>query len=134
MEQGCTLAALASVDQGDPEAVQALLQTCIGTLLDPALWWWALALTIGCAAIGALIGWMKGRWLAGLLWGAALGPVGWIVVLLMRANTRECPECGHANAASAKTCGHCGVDLAGAMQRSERSRRKRDDWASRRRG
>ena len=43
----CTLAALAKVDQTDPDAVQALLQTCIGTLLDPTLWEWVLALTLG---------------------------------------------------------------------------------------
>lgn len=133
METSCTLAALARVDQSDPEAVQALLDACVATLLDPALWVWAVGVTIACAAMGALIGWKKGRWLAGLLWGAALGPIGWIVVASMASNRVACKECGHPNAASAHTCRHCGAHLRSAASRSDRSRLRRDDWASRRR-
>ena len=33
-------------------------------------------------AIGALFGKRKGRQLAGFLWGAILGPIGWLVVFL----------------------------------------------------
>ena len=58
----CTLAALGKVDQTDPAAVQALLQQCVSTLLDPTLWEWALLLTVLCAAVGAMIGWAKGRY------------------------------------------------------------------------
>ncbi|HVV95848.1 MAG TPA: hypothetical protein VHC92_01775, partial [Rhodanobacteraceae bacterium] len=90
----CTLAELGRIDQTDPDAVQALLHQCMSSLLDPTLWEWMLGLTIACAAIGALIGWIKGRWLAGLIWGAALGPIGWIVVALSKSGLRECPECG----------------------------------------
>lgn len=133
MDSACTLTALSNVDQGDPEAVQALLSTCIETLLDPALWWWAVGLTVLFAVVGALIGWRKGRWLAGLLWGAALGPIGWIVVALMAPRGPACADCGHVNAGSAERCGHCGADLRSAAARSERSRLRRDDWASRRR-
>lgn len=133
MEPGCTLSALAGVDQADPEAVRALLQTCVATLLDPGLWAWALVLTLACGAIGALIGRYRGRWLAGLLWGALLGPIGWVVIALSRPVSAGCPECGQPNAAPAARCRHCGVDLGEAVRRSERSRRKRDDWASRRR-
>lgn len=125
----CTLEALANLDQTDPEAVQALLQTCVDSLLDPVLWQWALAITLACAVVGALIGKAKGRWLAGLLWGLALGPIGWLIVALSRSGFVECPECGQPNAPVAKVCRHCGVDLRKAALQSERSRLKRDDWA-----
>lgn len=133
MEPACTLSALANLDQSDPDAVQALLQACTDALLDPSLWWWALAITLFCAVVGALIGKAKGRWLAGLLWGAALGPLGWLIVALSRSGFVECVECGRPNAPAAKVCRHCGVDLRKAARQSERSRLKRDDWASRRR-
>ena len=133
MATECTLAALGSLDQADPDAVQALLDACMGVLFSPALWLSALAITLGCAVVGALIGLSKGRWLAGLAWGAVLGPIGWIVIALSKSAFVECPECGRRNGPSAKVCRHCGVDLRKAALLSERSRLKRDDWASRRR-
>ena len=123
----CTLSALAVMDVNDPGAVRALLQDCTQALLDPLLWKWALAITLGCAVVGALIGLAKGRWLAGLLWGAALGPIGWLVVMLSHSGFPECPECGHRNAPNVKTCRHCGVNLRAAAQRSERARLKSND-------
>lgn len=133
MDQACTLSALANLDQSDPDAVQALLQTCVDSLLDPTLWKWALAITVVCAVVGALVGSVKGRWLAGLIWGALLGPIGWLIVALSKSGFVECPECGRPNAPAAKVCRHCGVDVRKAAQQSERSRLKREDWASRRR-
>ena len=133
MEQACTLSVLMSLDQTDPDAVQELLHTCIDSLFDPLLWEWALAITVACALVGFFIGKAKGRWLAGLLWGAALGPIGWLIVALSKSGFVECPECGQPNAPAAKVCRHCGVDVRKAVQRSERSRLKRDDWASRKR-
>ena len=127
MEQACTLSALASLDQSDPDAVQALLQACIDALFDPSLWWWALAITLFCALVGALIGKAKGRWLAGLLWGAALGPIGWLVILLSRSGLVECPDCGRPNVPAARACRYCGINLRAAAQRSERSQLKRVD-------
>ena len=125
----CTFNALKNLDQTDPEAVQALLQNCTTTLLDPTLWLWAIGITIGCALVGAIIGLAKGRWLAGLVWGAALGPIGWLVIALSQSILPECPECGHRNAMSAKACHHCGVNLRAAALRSERSRVKSSDRA-----
>ena len=87
----CTFGSLSKVDQTDPEAVQALLQSCVDTLLSPSLWGWAIALTLICAVIGALIGRSKGRWLAGFVWGAALGPIGWIVIAVSKREPRLCP-------------------------------------------
>jgi ribosomal protein L40E len=123
----CTLTALAGVDQTDPDAVQALLQTCIGTLLDPSLWAWVLGLTLACAIVGALIGLAKGRWLAGLVWGAALGPIGWLIIALSKSNLRECPECGRRNQPDAKVCRHCGIDFRKYAGQSTRSRLKAQD-------
>lgn len=123
----CTFAALSNLDQTDPEAVQALLQTCTGALLNPTLWWWALGITVGCALVGAFIGVAKGRWVAGLVWGAALGPIGWLIVLFSKSTLPECPECGRPNATTAKACRHCGVNLRAAALKSERARLKSND-------
>jgi hypothetical protein len=123
----CNLTALANMDQTDPEALPALLQACTSMLLDPALWVWALGITVVCAVVGAFIGLAKGRWLAGLVWGAALGPIGWLVIALSKANLPECPECGRPNATSAKACRHCGVNLHAASLRTQRARLKRND-------
>lgn len=118
----CTFGALENLDQTDPDAVQALLDACTKTLLAPSLWYWAIGLTVACALVGALLGAAKGRWLWGLIWGAALGPIGWIVVLLSKASQPPCPECAQPNPPGLKRCRHCGVDLAAAAARSSRSR------------
>src|SRR3954470_8614151 len=126
----CTLAELAKVDQTDPDAVQALLHQCTSALLDPSLWAWALLLTLICALIGGLIGWSKGRFVAGLVWGAALGPIGWLVIIFSRAGQRECPECGRRNLPDAKVCRFCGIDFRKAGQ-SPRARLKAQDRSRR---
>lgn len=126
----CTFASLSKVDQTDPEAVQALLRGCIDTLLDPTLWEWALLLTLLCAVIGALIGRAKGRWVAGFVWGAALGPIGWIVIALSKSSLRECPECGRRNQPDAKVCRSCGIDFRKYAGQSTRSRLKAQDRSS----
>ncbi|HTM28250.1 MAG TPA: hypothetical protein VL097_02725 [Rhodanobacter sp.] len=41
------------------------------------LFWWNLLFV----AIGALLGWWRGRLLEGVAWAWVLGPIGWIVVL-----------------------------------------------------
>jgi ribosomal protein L40E len=120
----CSLDALSKVDQTDPDAMQALLNQCVSTLLDPTLWEWALGLTLVCALIGALIGWVKGRWLAGMIWGAALGPIGWLVIALSKSGLRECPECGGRNRTDAKVCRSCGIDFRKYAGQSNRSRIK----------
>lgn len=118
---------LTSADLADPAVAQAALQTCAGALLDPGLWAWALGLTIACALIGALLGVAKGRWLAGLVWGAVLGPIGWIVIVLSKTGFAECPECSRGNMPNAKVCRHCGVNLRAVGMRSERAIHKRND-------
>jgi hypothetical protein len=116
-----------NIDPADPEAAQAALQTCTRVLLDPLVWQWALGITAVCALVGLAIGYARGRWLAGLVWGAALGPIGWAVVLLSKAGLIECPDCGRGNVPRAKACRHCGVNLQAAATRSQRSSMKRVD-------
>jgi hypothetical protein len=127
----CTFTSLAAIDTTDPEAVQGLLQTCIDTLLNPTLWEWALLLTLICALVGALIGWAKGRWVAGLIWGAALGPIGWLVVALSPSSLKECPECGRRNRPDAKVCRYCGIDFRKYAEQTSRSRLKAQDRSRR---
>jgi ribosomal protein L40E len=118
---------LQALDLSDADGVQALVQGCTSALLDPTLWWWTLGITVLGALVGAIIGLAKGRWLAGLIWGAALGPIGWIVIALSKSNLVECPECGRRNVPSAKACRHCGVNLRSAAQRTPRASLKRND-------
>nr|WP_233176238.1 hypothetical protein [Dyella sp. ASV24] len=40
--------------------------------------WWNVVFI----AVGALLGWWKGRTVEGIVWAAVLGPIGWIVVLV----------------------------------------------------
>lgn len=93
----CTLAGLANVDQTDPDAVQALLRQCISTLLDPTLWGWVLLLTLVCALIGAVIGWAKGRWLAGFgaAWDRSAGSS-------LRFRSRACANVPNAGGATSR--------------------------------
>ncbi|MEP7044955.1 MAG: zinc ribbon domain-containing protein [Dokdonella sp.] len=123
----CNFDALSNLDQTDSDAMQALLQVCTEAAFDPTLWIWAIGITLGCAIVGAVIGLAKGRWVAGLVWGAALGPIGWIVIALSKSSLLECPECGHRNVPSAKACRHCGVNLSVAAKRSVRASLKRND-------
>jgi ribosomal protein L40E len=127
MELQCSFSGLAALDQSNPEAVQALLRICMGMLFDPTLLKWLVGITLGCAVVGAIIGHAKGRWLAGLLWGAALGPIGWLVIILSKSGLIECVDCGRSNVPDAKACRHCGINLRAAAQRSERSQLKRMD-------
>ena len=127
----CTFQALANIDTTDPDAVQALMQQCISTLLDPQLWAWVLGLTLVCALVGAMIGWAKGRWLAGLIWGAALGPIGWIIIAVSKREPRLCPECGRKNPADAKVCHGCGIHFEKYASQTTRTRLKAQDRSGR---
>lgn len=118
---------LTGADLADPDALQLALQTCTGALLDPGLWAWALGINLACAVIGALLGLAKGRWLAGLVWGAVLGPIGWLVIVLSKSGLVECPDCGRGNGPDAKVCRQCGVNLRAASTRSTRATHKRND-------
>ena len=121
------ISAFTGTDLSDPDAVQIVLQSCTQALLDPGLWAWAIGLNLVCAVVGALIGFAKGRWLAGLLWGAVLGPIGWIVIAFSKSGFVECGECSGRNGPDAKVCRHCGINLRTAAMQSRRSIMKRND-------
>ena len=112
---------LMALDANDIDAVQVVLDECLHALIDPTLWLWLTGLTVVCGAVGMAIGWAKGRVLAGLVWGLALGPIGWIVVALSRAHLPECPECGRSNGVHSKRCRHCGIDFQKLALRTARS-------------
>lgn len=120
----CSLGGLSGLDTRDIDAVQTMLDACLGMLLDPVLWIWAIAITIACGVIGAVIGWTKGRAFAGMIWGLVLGPIGWIVIALMRSKLSECPECARPNSNSARICRHCGLDFRKFAMRTDRSNQK----------
>lgn len=110
-----------ALDGSDIDAVQYVLDECLRALIDPMLWLWLTAITVVCGAVGMAIGWAKGRVLAGLVWGLALGPIGWIVMALSRSQLPECPECGRPNGVRARRCRHCGIDFERAARRTARS-------------
>lgn len=72
---------LARAMQGvDPEAPGAFWQVFFNLMvLVPwaALFWWSVAFV----AVGAVIGWWRGRIAEGVVWALVLGPFGWLVVL-----------------------------------------------------
>ncbi|MBU6198956.1 MAG: hypothetical protein KGI64_06290 [Xanthomonadaceae bacterium] len=109
----CDLSALSNLDPTDPEAAQRLLDQCTAALTDPSLWIWAIVFTVVCAAVGALIGKYKNAVARDALLGAALGPIGWIISLLLPAHkpAPKCAACGKTVDAGDKHCRHCGARL-----------------------
>jgi hypothetical protein len=73
---------LAKASQGvDPDAPGAFWHVFVNLLnLMPwaAMFWWNLLFI----AVGALLGWWRGRTGEGIVWALVLGPIGWIVILV----------------------------------------------------
>jgi hypothetical protein len=72
---------LAKATQGvDPDAPGAFWQI-LANLLNMVPWaamfWWNLLFI----AVGAALGWWRGRLVEGIVWAAALGPIRWVVIL-----------------------------------------------------
>jgi len=109
----CDFSALANLDPADPEQASALLQQCTATLTDPALWGWAIAFTVIGAVVGAWIGKRRNTVKRDLLLGAALGPLGWVVSLLLPKGkpVTKCARCGGVVEARDAHCRHCGAAL-----------------------
>lgn len=63
------------------------------------------------AVIGTAIGARKNRTGFGLVVGLLLGPIGWLIVLLMPSNFPKCPACKGDVVKGATKCKNCGSDL-----------------------
>lgn len=123
----CSLSALSNLDGSDFEALQRMNEACLAVLLDPALWAWMTALTVICIAVGALIGWFKGRTAAGILWAAVLGPIGWIIVALGKSKLPVCASCAKRNSVNATVCRYCSASMKPSKPRTARAQMKADD-------
>ena len=64
-----------------------------------------------CGLVGGLLGKSRGRTAAGALFGAFLGPIGWLITVLLPAEGRKCPECLGVVPDGARRCKHCGAEL-----------------------
>jgi DNA-directed RNA polymerase subunit RPC12/RpoP len=70
--------------------------------------------------VGGLIGERKGRSGAGFIFGALLGPIGWLIIAVgpdikaeqAALHARKCPACMGSVPDGARKCMHCGEDLA----------------------
>jgi len=109
----CDFSALANVDLADPEQATQLLQECTATLMDPMLWFWAIAFTVVGAAVGAWIGRRRNAVVRDTILGAALGPIGWIIswYLPPAKPIPACPACKREVGAADAHCRHCGAKL-----------------------
>ncbi|HEX7112290.1 MAG TPA: hypothetical protein VF216_07590 [Mizugakiibacter sp.] len=76
--------ALDGVDPDAPDAAWHIFRNLMA--LMP--WWPLFWFTIACVAVGALIGWWRGRLWHGVLWALLLGPFGWIVPLALPKRPR----------------------------------------------
>jgi hypothetical protein len=81
-----------------------------GTIFGYAVFW----LIVG-AIVGGVIGASRNNVGSGVVWGALLGPIGWILVLFLDERAR-CPECRGALPDGARRCPHCGSELFHALK------------------
>lgn len=81
----------------------------------------ALTWVVAGALGGAAIGWIKNRLWRGVLLGATLGPIGWLVVGLLEGAFRECPACSRPIRVQARVCPHCHASVVRVEGRSPRS-------------
>ena len=61
--------------------------------------------------IGWAIGRSKQREGAGAFYGLILGPLGWVIMILLPNAGQKCPHCGGMAKKGAMVCCHCGRDL-----------------------
>ena len=75
------------VDMDAPDAYLHIFLNLMAMVPWAALFWWNLAFV----AVGALLGWWRGRLLTGVIWALVLGPIGWIIVLLAPKSAKPPP-------------------------------------------
>jgi hypothetical protein len=73
------------VDPDAPGAFWHIFFNLLNMLPWAAMFWWSLLFV----AVGALLGWWRGRLFEGIVWAWVLGPLGWIVIL---ARPRPAPR------------------------------------------
>lgn len=78
--------AMQGVDPGAPGAFWKVFVNLMAMTPWATLAWWNLAFV----AVGAGLGWWRGRPREGVLWALVLGPIGWLV-LLVRTRRRAVP-------------------------------------------
>ena len=61
--------------------------------------------------IGGLIGAVKQRPLAGVIYALLLGPVGWLIVAIVPGGGKKCPRCAEVVKREAQVCKHCQANL-----------------------
>lgn len=63
----------------DLEAPGAFVQI-LHNMLALVPWWQLLWFTVGCAVVGAALGWWRGRIALGVVLGVVVGPIGWLAL------------------------------------------------------
>lgn len=75
------------VDPATPGAFWQMLGNLMAVMPWVALIWW----NIGFIAVGAALGWWRGRLVQGIVWSALLGPVGWFLLLRRQSTPPPLP-------------------------------------------
>jgi hypothetical protein len=75
--------------------------------------------------IGYVIGRARGRGGFGAFMGLLLGPLGWLIVLLLPRQGTKCPECLGIVPAQARRCQHCGSEIPAGLSAEAKPFRRR---------
>lgn len=79
--------AMQGVDPDEPGAFFHIFQNLMG--LVP--WWQLVAWQVFFTVVGALLGWWRGRTMAGVIASLVLGPLGWVVPFMPRRTPAPSP-------------------------------------------
>ena len=66
------------VDVDSPDAFVHIFINLLNLMPWAAMFWWSIVFIV----VGAGLGWLRGRTLEGIVWAAAIGPFGWIAILV----------------------------------------------------
>lgn len=83
--------AMQGVDPDAPDAFWQIFANLMAMVPWVALMWWNLAFV----AVGALLGWWRGRLWEGVAWAWVLGPIGWLVLLARTRRHATLPPLPH---------------------------------------
>jgi hypothetical protein len=79
--------AMQGVDPDDPGASLRIFSNLMG--LVP--WWNLIAWQVFFIAVGALLGWWRGRTMAGIVGALVLGPFGWVIPFIPKRGPPPLP-------------------------------------------